>query len=103
MKKSLDVLFGFLLGIPSTIFRGYAISKYWQWFVMSAFPSFPTMSLIGGIGLSMIWGLMMLPTFFAIIDLEEDQDKSAVKSVLYNIAGTGVSLLVGWIWHYFMV
>lgn len=101
-------VFGFLtltilLGIPTALIGGWALSELWGWFIVPL--GAPAISVIHAVGLKLTIGFVT----FKMKDLDEDRDKDfdeMVKAMfLRTIQSVCISLLIvglGYCWHYFM-
>lgn len=109
--KIIKFLFSFGLSILQTLGAGYVLSKYWAWFVVTAFASAPALSYMRCIGLAMFTNLMLMGLYMKDFsarvdqktdDLGEHLTKSITKSLAYLIVIYPLALLTGWIWHQFI-
>jgi hypothetical protein len=81
--------------ILSPIWRGYAFSKLWLWFIVSTFGAAP-------LGIAQSIGLALVVSFLTHQpDSYEDKDKSAtermVAAAIIMFLRPAMALLVGWI------
>jgi putative flippase GtrA len=81
--------------IVTPIWRGYALSKLWLWFIVSAFGAAP-LGIAQAIGLSLIVSFLTHQT-----DSYEDKEKSLnekmTRAVLLAFMTPAMALLIGWI------
>lgn len=81
--------------IVTPIWRGYALSKLWLWFIVSTFGAAP-------LGIAQSIGLALVVSFLCHqYNSYEDKEKSAnermAASVLYAFLSPAMALLIGWI------
>ena len=81
--------------ILGPIWRGYAFSKLWLWFIVSTFGAAP-------LGIAQSIGLALVVSFLTHqYDSYEDKEKSATERMVVAVAITFLSpamvLLIGWI------
>jgi putative flippase GtrA len=81
--------------ILSPIWRGYALSKLWLWFIVSTFGAAP-------LGIAQSIGLALVVSFLTHqYDSYEDKEKSAtermVTGVVIAFLSPAMALLIGWI------
>lgn len=93
----------------NTVLRGYLIKVFWAWFIVTQFPSLPTISILPALGFSFFVSAVSPWKSMTAKDWEEAQDQSAedrlklglVNSGVYTLA-VGISLGMGWVVHHFM-
>ncbi len=109
--KIIQFLFMFGLSILQTLGAGYVLSRYWAWFVVTAFTSAPQLSYMRCIGLAMFVNIMLMGLYMKDFgrDLDKKTDdtgtfmtKAIFKSVAYLVIIYPLALLTGWIWHQFI-
>ena len=81
--------------ILAPIFRGYALSKLWLWFIVSAFGVVP-------LGIAQSIGLALVVSFITHqYDGYIDREKSATERLIENsvvlLLSPALALLVGWV------
>jgi high-affinity Fe2+/Pb2+ permease len=91
MNASLYILAA--IGIPlllaaSSIWRGFALSILWGWFIVPVF-GLPALSIPFAIGLSLVVGFLT--------DHVDDKDGDWSAAVYKAAIGPAVALLIGWI------
>jgi phosphatidylglycerophosphate synthase len=86
-----------LASIPLTVYRGWALSVLWGWFVVPLFGA-PPLSIPYAIGLSLLVGFLTTH-YDGSIAREKDREwwESMLGGVVYGIIGPSFALLVGWI------
>lgn len=94
----------FLVALVATILRGYVLSVFWDWFVITQFHGLPRLGLLAAIGLSFVASIFSEPHFSYV---EHKLDKSERESFdLFKAAVTIVWLLLslagGYIVHCLM-
>lgn len=97
-------LFTLVLSIFNTVFRGYLIKTFWAWFILSQFPNLPTLSVVGGIGLSYFIGVVTPPKHYTATDLDEMKDSEGSVALIngaIQFLGILISLGCGWVLHHF--
>jgi len=81
--------------IVTPVWRGYALSKLWLWFIVSTFGAAP-LGIAQSIGLSLIVSFVTHQT-----DSYEDKDKSygekMTRAVLLAFMTPAMALFIGWI------
>jgi hypothetical protein len=102
-------LLQFALSVVSVLFRGFVIKTYWAWFIITLFPSLPTLTLMGAVGLSFCVGIMAPMKSLSQEEWDElrasdseDRTKLSLLNTGLHIFGCGMALLGGYIWHLFM-
>jgi putative flippase GtrA len=81
--------------IVTPIWRGYALSKLWLWFIVSTFGAAP-------LGIAQSIGLSLIVSFLTHqMDSYQDKEKAAnermVECFLYAFLSPAMALLIGWI------
>ncbi len=81
--------------IVSPIWRGYALSKLWLWFIVSTFGAAP-------LGIAQSIGLALVVSFLTHqLDSYEDKEKSVteklVAAIIITFLSPAMALLFGWI------
>ena len=109
MRSLFLSLLQLVLGIVSVLFRGFVIKTYWAWFLITQFPSLPTLTLMGAVGLSFCVGILSPMKSFSQKEWDElrasdseDRTKLSLINTGLHIVGCGFALLGGYIWHLFM-
>lgn len=86
---ALAKIVGIIIQLPlSSIWRGYALSVLWQWFMVSAF-GLPPLTIPLAIGLSLIVGFL--------VHQHIKQDVKLAHTIAIALLGPGFVLLTGWI------
>ena len=87
--------------VLGSIWRGYALTVLWAWFVVPVF-HLPVLSIAPAIGLSLIVSFLTYQS-----DAKTPTDDSAtdafVKATLSTILMPLAALCIGWIVHQFMI
>ena len=86
------------------------MKTFWNWFVVSQFPTLPHLTVITAIGLSLVFGafkpLANLKAKDVVYDQEEvKKDYSASVLLISNIThliAITMLLLMGWVFHFFV-
>ena len=94
--KSIGIIITALFAIiVSSIWRGYALSKLWLWFIVSTFGAAP-LGIAQGIGLALVVSFLTHQ-----VDTYVDKSKSATErmaaGVLIAFLSPATALLIGWI------
>jgi putative flippase GtrA len=94
--KIIGIITSFLIILVVTpIWRGYALSKLWLWFIVSTFGAAP-------LGIAQSIGLSLMASFLTHqVDTYQDKEKSSnermTERVLYAFLSPAMALLIGWI------
>lgn len=81
------------------IWRGYALTVLWGWFVVPTF-NLPPISIAAALGISLI--VSMLTNRPDLQTKENDGWTSVMEHLAYGIALPALSLFLGWIFQMFM-
>lgn len=65
-----------------TIFRGYTIATFWNWYIASVFRSASLLNVWTGIGISIFAAIFLSPS---LSDMEIAKDKSSVEIWAHSI------------------
>jgi len=84
-----------LVAIVLVIWRGYAISTLWLWFVVSTFGLAP-LSVAQSIGLSLI-ASVLCSQYFGYQDKDKSETERLVASATYAFLSPAAALFTGWI------
>ena len=81
--------------ILTPIWRGYALSKLWLWFIVSAFN-------VNALGISQSIGLALVVSFLTsqynpYIDKDKSTNLRMTESVIYAFLTPAFALFIGWI------
>lgn len=88
-------LLSFVWTIFNIVFRGYLISVFWAWFVMTQFTNLPHLSVIAAIGLSLFIGLVAPKKSLTAKDIDDIRDSkesdlhkymNLINNVIYTFA-----------------
>lgn len=107
MKAIGKFLVTVLFGIPSSLFGGFVVARYWEWFVLPEFTNAPGLSYLHAIGLMLFMGALLAgrdthKTAQALTGKAGEGDDTTLKSVaasvvllvvVYPLLGTG------YLWH----
>lgn len=91
--KILGYIFAFIIVcIISALFNGYALSKLWEWFMVSAF-GVPSLTVGAAIGVSMV--VSFLTHQVSPNDKSEDFGELLAKGIVMAILKPSVALVLG--------
>lgn len=80
-----------LLTAVQFLFEGYIISKVWDWYICSVSEQIPSINLIQGVGISLLYTVMnshtQLAGLFDGLDTETTQERALIR-------GMGMVLIV---------
>ncbi len=108
MLTVLKYLFGLAVGIASTLFGGFVLSKFWAWFINPKFASAPRLGYLDCVGLMLFVAFFTMNLSEASGPAKEGEgeddfvDDSLRKSATMIFCGYPVLLLSGYVWHYFI-
>jgi hypothetical protein len=95
--------FGYIAAsIPLTIYRGWALTVLWGWFIAPLF-GLPPLTIPFGIGLSLVVGF--LTAHYKGEELRDDEKEwweSALGALLHGLILPTFTLAVGWIVQMFI-
>lgn len=95
-------VFSIVLFIFNFVFRGYLVSVFWTWFVMSQFPTLPHLTPLVCLGLI---GLAELVSPNRILKEDAEPAENKYSGLIMQVART-VTLFIAWgmgaILHSFM-
>ena len=100
-------LFSMVFGLFNTIFRGWVIKTFWAWFMLTQFNGLPSITTMGGVGLSFMISILTPLKIMKAAELAHanEEDMSAGVLVTNNIVHLVAIILIlgtGWIAHKFM-
>ena len=91
------IVMAIIAGILLTIFRGYLISKFWLWFIVSTF-NVQTIRIVEAIGISFILSFVMDNAFkTTTLDKEKGIMRFLITALVYCILWG-----LAWILYQFM-
>lgn len=86
----------FFLLLITSIFKGWALSIMWGWFMVPTL-DLPSISIVQAIGIALVIGYLTRE-----ISADNDDDYSLVGKIIFEIFKGGFILATGWIVHLFM-
>lgn len=89
------------LTFVSTVLRGYALSKLWEWFIVATF-SLPSINIPTAIGISLIVSFLTAKVSTRKDDQTEDFYVQLSKSTLVGLMLPLIALFMGWIVTFWM-
>jgi len=99
----------FVWSILNTVIRGYVLTTFWTWFVLTLFPQAPQLAILPAIGLVYLVGLLAPVKLATTEDLRRSREESdSEKKLLGVINSAGYTLAMaltwasGWVIHHFM-
>ena len=110
----MEILFTFaivvILGIPTSIVNGWALSTLWGWFVKPVFTNLPALSLLQSVGIMLTVTLFQLSTGTWIYEIRQavvEKDSSEIlmiiKSSAKSMFAPAFVVAVSWMWHTFLM
>ena len=110
----MELLFTFaiavILGIPTSIVNGWALSTLWGWFVKPVFTNLPALSLLQSVGIMLTVTLFQITTSNAIYEIRQavvkkdsSEIRMIVKSSSRDMFAPAFVVAVSWMWHTFLM
>lgn len=105
--KKLGLFFAVLvLSVPSTLFLGYVIQKYWLWFAVTHFGVKP-LTLVQCIAATLVWRMFTLSSEVSVLSAslkdevkaEHHEYQPITTCLVYLVIGYPLMLLLGYLWH----
>lgn len=99
------VVVDLVLGFIACIFNGWVLSELWKWFIITAFKSAPTLTVIQAIGVILVVNLVTqgYTTSEVLEEIESAFSWSSFKRRLFNNFHLPlVTLFMAWVFHDFI-
>ena len=97
----------FTYSLALMLYRGWALTHLWRWFVMPIFDTLP-LGAVEAVGLVIVTSIFQSPALSDILagmDIEKRPDGKIEKLVVAYVvpaAYTSFVLVLGWAWHLFV-
>jgi hypothetical protein len=88
-----------ILGIASTVLRGYILHIFWAWFIVTQFPQAPHLGIVPAIGMSYVMSLLNF-TGLSRADYEASKEGSDSSYFAHYSAVNIIALLLTWFGGY---
>lgn len=106
METLLKFLFNVGFGIVQALFRGYVLSRLWEWFITPKFTSAPHLGYLDCVGLMIVVGFFTSGLTMSMARMGEKEEDplgvSIVKSLVMTLVVYPLTLLSAYIWHQFI-
>lgn len=88
------------MGVVNNVTGGFVLSKYWEWFVLPAFPGLPQLSVAACIGVMLTVSLFNISSVAALYSKDAETPDYVRKLAVFM--GYWIFLLWGFVWSLFL-